>query len=141
MSAGEVSRSGREQLGSLRRGHLLCLFLLHSTPKPYPFSLSEKGPELEPSQFCGSLKQAAPAIQACVEACNLIARARHQQSHFDNGNEEWFLVGRVLDHVCFLAMLSLFVCGTAGIFLMAHYNRVPALPFPGDPRSYLPSPD
>ncbi|XP_011835619.1 PREDICTED: acetylcholine receptor subunit gamma isoform X2 [Mandrillus leucophaeus] len=101
----------------------------------------EKAPELEPSQFCGSLKQAAPAIQACVEACNLIARARHQQSHFDNGNEEWFLVGRVLDRVCFLAMLSLFVCGTAGIFLMAHYNRVPALPFPGDPRSYLPSPD
>lgn len=56
------------------------------------------------------------------------------------GNEEWFLVGRVLDRVCFLAMLSLFVCGTAGIFLMAHYNRVPALPFPGDPRPYLPAP-
>lgn len=54
------------------------------------------------------------------------------------GNEEWFLVGRVLDRVCFLAMLSLFVCGTAGIFLMAHYNQVPALPFPGDPRPYLP---
>uniref|UniRef100_A0A2K5P980 Cholinergic receptor nicotinic gamma subunit n=1 Tax=Cebus imitator TaxID=2715852 RepID=A0A2K5P980_CEBIM len=101
----------------------------------------EKGPELGPSQFCSSLKQAAPAIQTCVEACNLIARARHQQSHFDNGNEEWFLVGRVLDRVCFLAMLSLFVCGTAGIFLMAHYNRVPALPFPGDPCPYLPSPD
>lgn len=57
------------------------------------------------------------------------------------GSEEWFLVGRVLDRVCFLAMLSLFVCGTAGIFLMAHYNQVPALPFPGDPRSYLPPPD
>lgn len=57
------------------------------------------------------------------------------------GNEEWFLVGRVLDRVCFLAMLSLFICGTTGIFLMAHYNRVPALPFPGDPRPYLPSPD
>uniref|UniRef100_A0A5F5PEY8 Cholinergic receptor nicotinic gamma subunit n=1 Tax=Equus caballus TaxID=9796 RepID=A0A5F5PEY8_HORSE len=102
----------------------------------------EKGPEPGQSQeLCGSLKQAAPAIQACVEACNLIARARRQQSHFDSGNEEWFLVGRVLDRVCFLAMLSLFVCGTAGIFLMAHYNRVPSLPFPGDPRSYLPSPD
>ncbi|KAB1278911.1 Acetylcholine receptor subunit gamma [Camelus dromedarius] len=101
----------------------------------------EKGPESGQSQLCGSLKEAAPAIQACVEACNLIARARHQQSHFDSGNEEWFLVGRVLDRVCFLAMLSLFVCGTAGIFLMAHYNRVPALPFPGDPRSYLPSSD
>lgn len=57
------------------------------------------------------------------------------------GNEEWFLVGRMLDRVCFLAMLTLFVCGTAGIFLMAHYNQVPLLPFPGDPRSYLPSPD
>ncbi|DAA32269.1 acetylcholine receptor subunit gamma precursor [Bos taurus] len=102
----------------------------------------EKGPESGQSpEWCGSLKQAAPAIQACVEACNLIARARHQQTHFDSGNKEWFLVGRVLDRVCFLAMLSLFVCGTAGIFLMAHYNRVPALPFPGDPRSYLPSSD
>ncbi|XP_057359409.1 acetylcholine receptor subunit gamma isoform X4 [Manis pentadactyla] len=102
----------------------------------------EKGPEPGQSQeLCGSLKQASPAIQASVEACNVIARARHQQSHFDRGNEEWFLVGRVLDRVCFLAMLSLFVCGTAGIFLMAHYNQVPSLPFPGDPRSYLPSPD
>uniref|UniRef100_A0A673UVC1 Cholinergic receptor nicotinic gamma subunit n=1 Tax=Suricata suricatta TaxID=37032 RepID=A0A673UVC1_SURSU len=102
----------------------------------------EKGPEPGHSQeLGGSLKQAAPAIQACVEACNLIALAQHQQSHFDSGSEEWFLVGRVLDRVCFLAMLSLFVCGTAGIFLMAHYNQVPPLPFPGDPRSYLPSPD
>ncbi|XP_007462823.1 PREDICTED: acetylcholine receptor subunit gamma isoform X2 [Lipotes vexillifer] len=102
----------------------------------------EKGPESGQSQeWCGSLKQAAPAIQACVEACNLIAYARYQQSHFDSGNKEWFLVGRVLDRVCFLVMLSLFVCGTAGIFLMAHYNRMPALPFPGDPRSYLPSSD
>ncbi|XP_007520418.1 acetylcholine receptor subunit gamma [Erinaceus europaeus] len=102
----------------------------------------EKGPEPgQAPELCGSLKQAAPAIQACVDACNLIARARHQQSRFDSGNEEWFLVGRVLDRVCFLAMLSLFVCGTAGIFLMAHYNRVPALPFPGDPRLYLPSLD
>ncbi|XP_004674823.1 PREDICTED: acetylcholine receptor subunit gamma [Condylura cristata] len=102
----------------------------------------EKGLEPDHSQeLCGSLKQAAPAIQACVEACNLIARARRQQSHFDSGSEEWFLVGRVLDRVCFLVMLSLFVCGTAGIFLLAHYNRVPALPFPGDPRPYLPLPD
>ncbi|KAM4835869.1 acetylcholine receptor subunit gamma [Thomomys bottae] len=101
----------------------------------------EKGPEPGQSQFCGSLRQAAPAIQACVDACNLMARAQYQQNHFDSGNEEWFLVGRVLDRVCFLAMFSLFICGTAGIFLMAHYNRVPALPFPGDPRPYLPSPN
>ncbi|XP_052049325.1 acetylcholine receptor subunit gamma isoform X2 [Apodemus sylvaticus] len=102
----------------------------------------ENGPDIRQSQeFCGSLKQASPAIQACVDACNLMARARHQQSHFDSGNEEWLLVGRVLDRVCFLAMLSLFICGTAGIFLTAHYNRVPDLPFPGDPRPYLPLPD
>lgn len=35
-------------------------------------------------EFCGSLKQASPAIQACVEACNLMACARRQQSHFDS---------------------------------------------------------
>jgi nicotinic acetylcholine receptor gamma len=43
-------------------------------------------------EFCGNLKQAAPAIQACVDACNLMARARHQQSHFDSvgwGRVEW----------------------------------------------------
>ncbi|ELK32604.1 Acetylcholine receptor subunit gamma [Myotis davidii] len=113
-----------------------------SLPAPSSTFLLQKGPEPGQSQvLCGSLKQAAPAIQACVEACNFIARAEHQRNHFDSGNEEWFLVGRVLDRVCFLAMLSLFVCGTAGIFLVAHYNRVPALPFPGDPHPYLPSPD
>lgn len=48
-------------------------------------SPSENGPEMRQSQeFCGSLKQASPAIQACVDACNLMARARHQQSHFDS---------------------------------------------------------
>ncbi|XP_020861481.1 acetylcholine receptor subunit gamma [Phascolarctos cinereus] len=89
-------------------------------------------------EFCASLKQAAPAIQACVDACNHIAWTRRQQRRFDNENEEWMLVGRVLDRVCFLAMIVLFFCGTVGIFVLAHYNQVPALPFPGDPRTYLP---
>uniref|UniRef100_A0A8B9EGD2 Cholinergic receptor nicotinic gamma subunit n=1 Tax=Anser cygnoides TaxID=8845 RepID=A0A8B9EGD2_ANSCY len=53
-------------------------------------------------------------------------------------NEEWILVGRVIDRVCFFIMASLFVCGTVGIFLMAHFNQAPALPFPGDPKLYLP---
>lgn len=54
-------------------------------------SPSENGPEVRQSQeFCGSLKQASPAIQACVDACNLMARARHQQSHFDSvSGTEW----------------------------------------------------
>uniref|UniRef100_A0A672V2N6 Cholinergic receptor nicotinic gamma subunit n=1 Tax=Strigops habroptila TaxID=2489341 RepID=A0A672V2N6_STRHB len=53
-------------------------------------------------------------------------------------SEEWILVGRVIDRVCFFIMASLFMCGTVGIFLMAHFNQAPALPFPGDPKQYLP---
>lgn len=53
-------------------------------------------------------------------------------------SEEWILVGRVIDRVCFCIMASLFVCGTVGIFLMAHFNQAPTLPFPGDPKQYLP---
>lgn len=84
MHAGRVYGWGRVGLGSLRRGYLLCLFFLHSTHKPDPLISSEKGPEPGQSQMlCGSLKQAAPAIQACVEACNFIARAQHQRNHFD----------------------------------------------------------
>ncbi|XP_056675908.1 acetylcholine receptor subunit gamma isoform X2 [Monodelphis domestica] len=89
-------------------------------------------------EFCASLKQAAPTIQACVDACKHIAWTRRHQRHYDNENEEWMLVGRVLDRVCFVAMTALFFCGTFGIFLMAHHNQVPALPFPGDPRPYGP---
>ena len=87
-------------------------------------------------EACWKAKE-GPGTQGrlCVTSCH------PKPASCPQGNEEWFLVGRVLDRVCFLAMLSLFVCGTAGIFLMAHYNRVPALPFPGDPRPYLPSPD
>ncbi|XP_008577652.1 PREDICTED: acetylcholine receptor subunit gamma isoform X2 [Galeopterus variegatus] len=141
-SSGWLITTGEEAALCLPRSELLFRQRQHNGLVRAALEKLEKGPQPGQSQeFCGSLKQAAPAIQACVEACNLIARARHQQSHFDSENEEWFLVGRVLDRVCFLAMLSLFVCGTMGIFLMAHYNRVPALPFPGDPRPYLPSPD
>uniref|UniRef100_A0A8C8AS99 Cholinergic receptor nicotinic gamma subunit n=1 Tax=Otus sunia TaxID=257818 RepID=A0A8C8AS99_9STRI len=53
-------------------------------------------------------------------------------------SQEWILVGRVIDRVCFFIMASLFVCGTVGIFLMAHFNQAPDLPFPGDPKQYLP---
>uniref|UniRef100_A0A8C7A7Q2 Cholinergic receptor nicotinic gamma subunit n=1 Tax=Neovison vison TaxID=452646 RepID=A0A8C7A7Q2_NEOVI len=141
-SSGWSPRAGEEVALCLPRSELLFRQRQHNGLVRAALEKLEKGSEPEHRQeWCSSLKQAAPAIQACVEACNLIALARHQQSHFDSGSEEWFLVGRVLDRVCFLAMLSLFVCGTAGIFLMAHYNQVPALPFPGDPRSYLPPPD
>ncbi|XP_075794256.1 acetylcholine receptor subunit gamma-like [Pelodiscus sinensis] len=88
--------------------------------------------------LCHSLVQAGPEIQACVDACNHIARTLQEQNDFDNENEEWILVGRVIDRVCFLVMASLFVLGTVSIFLMAHFNQAPAAPFPGDPKRYLP---
>uniref|UniRef100_A0A8B9F8N3 Cholinergic receptor nicotinic gamma subunit n=1 Tax=Amazona collaria TaxID=241587 RepID=A0A8B9F8N3_9PSIT len=83
------------------------------------------------------LRSLGPDIRACVDACNHIANATREQNDF-NSSEEWMLVGRVIDRVCFFVMASLFVCGTVGIFLMAHFNQAPTLPFPGDPKQYLP---
>nr|XP_013797268.1 PREDICTED: acetylcholine receptor subunit gamma [Apteryx mantelli mantelli] len=88
--------------------------------------------------LCHSLEEAGPEIRACVDACNHIASATREQNDFSSENEEWILVGRVIDRVCFFIMASLFVCGTIGIFLMARFNQAPALPFPGDPKKYLP---
>ncbi|KGL82608.1 Acetylcholine receptor subunit gamma, partial [Tinamus guttatus] len=88
--------------------------------------------------FCHSLEEAGPEIRACVDACNHIANATRKQNDFSSENEEWILVGRVIDRVCFFIMATLFVCGTIGIFLVAHFNQAPALPFPGDPKNYLP---
>uniref|UniRef100_A0A8B9QU01 Acetylcholine receptor subunit gamma n=1 Tax=Apteryx owenii TaxID=8824 RepID=A0A8B9QU01_APTOW len=92
---------------------------------------------LEKIDLCHSLEEAGPEIRACVDACNHIASATREQNDFSS-NEEWILVGRVIDRVCFFIMASLFVCGTIGIFLMARFNQAPALPFPGDPKKYLP---
>uniref|UniRef100_A0A8C3SLU5 Cholinergic receptor nicotinic gamma subunit n=1 Tax=Chelydra serpentina TaxID=8475 RepID=A0A8C3SLU5_CHESE len=108
----------------------------------YPLSLSlGKGLENGGTQdLCHSLVQAGPEIRACVDACNHMAKTLQEQNDFDNvsANEEWILVGRVIDRVCFLVMASLFVLGTVSIFLMAHFNQAPAAPFPGDPKCYLP---
>uniref|UniRef100_A0A8C5U8W8 Cholinergic receptor nicotinic gamma subunit n=1 Tax=Malurus cyaneus samueli TaxID=2593467 RepID=A0A8C5U8W8_9PASS len=87
-------------------------------------------PARDAQDFCQSLEEAGPEIRACVDACNYIANATR--------DEEWIMVGQVIDRVCFFIMASLFVCGTVGIFLMAHFNQAPALPFPGDPKQYLP---
>uniref|UniRef100_A0A8C5NPT2 Cholinergic receptor nicotinic gamma subunit n=1 Tax=Junco hyemalis TaxID=40217 RepID=A0A8C5NPT2_JUNHY len=84
--------------------------------------------------FCQSLEEAGPEIRACVDACNYIANAT--RDGICTG--EWMMVGQVIDRVCFFIMASLFVCGTVGIFLVAHFNQAPALPFPGDPKQYLP---
>lgn len=128
---------------------------------------AERGLESGSAQdFCQSLEEAGPEIRACLDACNHIAKATREQNDFNSvswgwggrgggwdphggqpsppsschrqESEEWILVGRVIDRVCFFIMASLFVCGTVGIFLMAHFNQAPALPFPGDPKQYLP---
>ncbi|KFU84240.1 Acetylcholine receptor subunit gamma, partial [Chaetura pelagica] len=88
--------------------------------------------------FCQSLEEAGPEIRACVDACNYIVNATREQNDFSSESEEWILVGQVIDRVCFYIMASLFVCGTLGIFLIARFNQAPALPFPGDPKQYLP---
>lgn len=127
--------------------------------------LVERGLESGSTQdFCQSLEEAGPEIRACVDACNYIANATREQNDFSSvswswgerdlhgghwgqpspflcrwqESEEWMMVGQVIDRVCFFIMASLFVCGTVGIFLVAHFNQAPALPFAGDPKLYLP---
>ncbi|XP_075720220.1 acetylcholine receptor subunit gamma [Rhinoderma darwinii] len=85
-----------------------------------------------------SLSQAAPEIRESVGACNHIARTTREKNEFKSENEEWILIGRVIDRVCFLIMFSLFILGSIGTFMAGHYNQAPAQPFPGDPKLYLP---
>ncbi|XP_073445440.1 acetylcholine receptor subunit gamma [Dendrobates tinctorius] len=85
-----------------------------------------------------SLSQAAPEIRDMVENCNHIARTTREKNEFKSENEEWILIGRVIDRVCFLIMFSLFILGSIGTFLAGHYNQAPSQPFPGDPKLYLP---
>lgn len=85
-----------------------------------------------------SLAKASPQLQKCVAACKHIAETTRQQNQFESENEEWFLVARVIDRLCFVAMALVFLLSTIGIFLMGHFNQPPSVPFPGDPRVYLP---
>nr|XP_057922810.1 acetylcholine receptor subunit gamma [Doryrhamphus excisus] len=85
-----------------------------------------------------SLAKAAPELKQCVASCKHIAETRRQHNNFQNENEEWFLVARVIDRICFIVMALVFFIGTIGIFLMGHYNQPPSSPFLGDPKKYLP---
>ncbi|XP_032387384.1 acetylcholine receptor subunit gamma [Etheostoma spectabile] len=89
-------------------------------------------------QVSASLAQASPQLKQCVASCNHIAETARQQNNFQNENEEWFLVARVIDRACFIVMVSVFFIGTIGIFLMGHFNQPPSSPFIGDPKKYLP---
>ncbi|XP_033507028.1 acetylcholine receptor subunit gamma [Epinephelus lanceolatus] len=88
-----------------------------------------------------SLAKASPLLRQCVASCKHIAETARQQNNFQNENEEWFLVARVIDRVCFIVMVSVFFIGTIGIFLMGHFNQPPSSPFLGDPKRYLPPVD
>nr|XP_046264124.1 acetylcholine receptor subunit gamma isoform X2 [Scatophagus argus] len=92
-------------------------------------------------QLSSSLAKASPELKKCVASCKHIAETARQQSNFQNENEEWFLVARVIDRVCFIVMSLVFFIGTIGIFLMGHFNQPPSSPFPGDPKMYLPETD
>ncbi|XP_016396763.1 acetylcholine receptor subunit gamma-like [Sinocyclocheilus rhinocerous] len=85
-----------------------------------------------------SLASASPEVQQCVSSCKHIAESAKHQNDFQSENEEWFLVARVIDRMCFIVMALLFILGTIGIFLMGHFNQAPSQPFPGDPQKYLP---
>ncbi|XP_061587085.1 acetylcholine receptor subunit gamma [Cololabis saira] len=94
--------------------------------------------ERSAEQLSASLAQASPQLKQCVASCKLIAETARQQSNFERENEEWFLVARVIDRICFIVMALVFFIGTIGIFLMGHFNQPPSLPFDGDSKKYLP---
>ncbi|XP_075764177.1 acetylcholine receptor subunit epsilon isoform X3 [Pelodiscus sinensis] len=73
-----------------------------------------------------NLASAAPEIRECVEACNFITETTREQNASSAEMENWVLIGKVIDKLCFWAALLLFTIGTLGIFLMGHFNQVPA---------------
>ncbi|XP_067461772.1 acetylcholine receptor subunit gamma [Thunnus thynnus] len=92
-------------------------------------------------ELSASLAKVSPELRQCVASCKHIAETARHQNNFQNENEEWFLVARVIDRVCFIVMALVFFIGTIGIFLMGHFNQPPSSPFLGDPKKYLPSMD
>ncbi|XP_060722514.1 LOW QUALITY PROTEIN: acetylcholine receptor subunit gamma [Tachysurus vachellii] len=89
-----------------------------------------------------NLKHRIAVLKSICAECNLTGEKHFWYEHCKclfslQENEEWFLVARVIDRLCFITMALLFTLGTIGIFLMGHFNQAPALPFPGDAKKYL----
>ncbi|KAK7945700.1 hypothetical protein WMY93_001428 [Mugilogobius chulae] len=59
-----------------------------------------------------SLASASVELRQCVASCKHIAATAKQKNVFQNENEEWFLVARVIDRVCFIVMALVFWIGT-----------------------------
>ncbi|KAE8620464.1 hypothetical protein XENTR_v10010265 [Xenopus tropicalis] len=76
-----------------------------------------------------NLAQCAPEIKDCVDACNFITQNTKDDNATGAEMENWVLIGKVLDVLCFWVALPLFVLGTLAIFLMGHFNAVPEHPF------------
>ncbi|XP_040271166.1 acetylcholine receptor subunit epsilon-like isoform X1 [Bufo bufo] len=76
-----------------------------------------------------NLAHCAPEIKECVEACNFIATSTRDQNKSGAEMENWVMIGKVLDVLCFWGALPLFVVGTLAIFFMGHFNSAPEHPF------------
>ncbi|XP_072833418.2 acetylcholine receptor subunit epsilon isoform X2 [Pogona vitticeps] len=79
-----------------------------------------------------NLASLAPEIKACVDACNFIAESTKGQNAESTETENWVLIGKVIDQLCFWAAILLFALGTLAIFSIGHFNTVPSHPFPGE---------
>ncbi|XP_075188279.1 acetylcholine receptor subunit epsilon-like isoform X2 [Anomaloglossus baeobatrachus] len=85
-----------------------------------------------------NLAQCAPEIKECVEACNFITSSTREQNKSSAEMENWIMIGKVLDVLCFWGALPLFVVGTLAIFFMGHFNNAPELPFPSGDHVFPP---
>ncbi|XP_077171231.1 acetylcholine receptor subunit epsilon [Paroedura picta] len=77
-----------------------------------------------------NLANVAPEIKECVDACNFITESTRDQNRDSAEMENWVLIGKVIDQLCFWAAMLLFAIGTLAIFLMGYLNVVPEDPFP-----------
>ncbi|XP_072113336.1 acetylcholine receptor subunit epsilon [Mobula birostris] len=85
-----------------------------------------------------NLSHFAPEIKSCVDACNFIAESTKEKNDFGAENENWILIGKVIDKACFWIALLLFTTGTLAIFLTGHFNQAPEFPFAGESKKYEP---
>ncbi|KAM5171332.1 acetylcholine receptor subunit epsilon isoform 2-T2 [Mantella aurantiaca] len=83
-----------------------------------------------------NLAHCAPEIKECVEACNFITSSTKEQNKTSAEMENWIMIGKVLDVLCFWGALPLFMVGTLAIFFMGHFNSAPDHPFKGGGRQF-----
>ncbi|XP_053574297.1 acetylcholine receptor subunit epsilon [Bombina bombina] len=85
-----------------------------------------------------NLAQCAPEIKDCVDACNFITTSTREQNSTGAVMENWVMIGKVIDVLCFWGALPMFMIGTLAVFLTGHFNNAPDRPFQYDNRLYIP---